>query len=131
MTKQLLESLQASLNLDIPAFMPELILCGTIVFLLLLRLFPKFDNHHLGWYALLLTVLALLAALGQWDHSSQDPRTDAGQPLNLFSGMLVFDNFAIFIKIFLLSFTALVILLCLFTGIPDREDFADFHCLLL
>ena len=37
----------------------------------------------------------------------------------------------IFLKIFLLGFTALVIWLSLLTGIPDREDSADFYCLLL
>ena len=38
MTKQLLDNLQASLNLDLLAFLPELILCVGIVLLLLLRL---------------------------------------------------------------------------------------------
>ncbi len=45
--------------------------------------------------------------------------------------MLVFDNFAIFLKCFCWRSPRLVILLCLITGIPDTEDSADFLCLLL
>ena len=134
MTSQLLENLQASLSLDLWAFLPELILCGTIVLLLFLRLIPKFDRWHLLGVALFFTLLALLVSWYQWQHlQGFDPRhaLDVGRPLNIFSGLLVFDNFSIFLKIFLLSFTALVILLCHFTGIPDREDSADFFCLLL
>ena len=40
-------------------------------------------------------------------------------------------NFTIFLRLFLLGFTALIIWLTLLTGIPDREDSADFYCLLL
>ncbi len=132
MTKQLLESLQASLSLDVVAFMPELILCATIVLMLFFRLFRGLDRLHLGWLALALTLVALWASWNQWNHvEGYDPRSNVSQPLNLFSGMLVFDNFAIFLKLFLLSFTALVILLCRITGIPDTDDSADFFCLLL
>src|SRR5438067_1165815 len=132
MTKQLLQSLQAGLSLDLVAFMPELVLCGTIVLLLFFRLFPRFDRLHMGWVALFLTLYALYVSWAQWTHTGgHDPRAEISQPLNLFSGMLVFDNFAIFIKLFLFGFTALVIFLCLLTGIPDTEDSADFMSLLL
>jgi NADH-quinone oxidoreductase subunit N len=134
MTKQLLENLQASLSLDLVAFLPELVLCATIVLLLLIRLFPRFDRRHVGWVALVLTLYALFLSWMQWEHApGYDPRQgfEVSQPLDLFSGLLVFDNFSIFLKLFLLGFTALVILLCLITGIPDREDSADFFCLLL
>jgi NADH-quinone oxidoreductase subunit N len=136
MTKQLLESLQAGLGLDLVGFFPELVLCFTIVFLLLIRLVPYFDWSHLGWVALVLTLCALVFSWFQWMHAvDYDPRVTvpggANHRLDLFSGLLVFDNFSIFIKLFLLGFTALIILLCLITGIPDREDSADFFCLLL
>jgi NADH-quinone oxidoreductase subunit N len=132
MTKQLLQNLQDGLGLDLTAFLPELILCATIVLLLLIRLFGRFDRLHLGWIALVMTVWALAVSWLQWTHvEGYDPRQNFQQPLDLFSGLLVFDNFAIFLKIFLLAFTSLIILLCMFTGIPDREDSADFFCLLL
>jgi NADH-quinone oxidoreductase subunit N len=45
--------------------------------------------------------------------------------------LLAYDNFTIYLRLFLFGFTALVIWLTLLTGIPDREDSADFYCLLL
>src|SRR5439155_24133107 len=51
--------------------------------------------------------------------------------LPIFTGLLSYDTFTVFLRLFLLSFTALIIVLSLLTGIPDREDSADFHCLLL
>lgn len=134
MTRQLLENLQAGLSVDLMAFLPELTLCAAIVVLLVIRLIPRFDGLHLGWVALVFTISALVGSWFQWMHAEgYDPRqgTAIEQPLNLFSGLLVFDNFGVFIKVFLMAFTALVIVLCLFTRIPDEEDSADFFCLLL
>jgi NADH-quinone oxidoreductase subunit N len=132
MTQQLLQALQNSLGKDLMAFRPELILCGTIVLLLFVRLFPRFDQRHLGGMAFVLTVYALIISFNQWIGDVDfDPRPAKDRPFDLFSGLLVFDNFAIFIKMFLLAFTALTILLGLITGIPDKEDSADFYCLLL
>src|SRR5437588_4550108 len=45
--------------------------------------------------------------------------------------MLVFDNFFLFLRLFLYGFAALMIWLSMLTGIPDREDSADFYVLLL
>ena len=43
---------------------------------------------------------------------------------------VIFDNFSIFIKVFLYTFIALTVVLTLLTKIPDKEDSADFYCLL-
>ncbi len=48
-----------------------------------------------------------------------------------FGGMVVYDRLTLFLRLFLLGFTALIIWLSLLTSIPDREDSADFYCLLL
>ena len=132
MTDSLLKHLQASLNRDLLAFLPELVLCGTIVLMLLLRLFPALTDKHLGWVALVLAGYAFFISCQQWTggDATVDPRLN-GKAMNVFSGMLVFDNFTIFLRLFLLGFTFLVILLTLMTGIPDKEDSADFYCLLL
>src|SRR5262245_53193801 len=103
MTKQLLENLQAGLDLELVAFLPELVVCAIIVGLLFIRLFPRCDRLHLGWVTLLLTLFALYLGFRQWFHDGgYDPRSpaDIGQPLNIFSGLLVFDNFSIFLKLF-------------------------------
>jgi NADH-quinone oxidoreductase subunit N len=144
---------------DLYAFGPELVLCASVVFFLLLRLSNSYNWVHINWVALGLTLVALLVAWDQWSGGAggYDPRswphegsgeggilhlkTDAQpvvlQPgvkpatLDIFGGMLVYDNFTIFLRLFLLGFTALILLLSIQTGIPDKEDSADFCVLLL
>jgi NADH-quinone oxidoreductase subunit N len=118
-----INELQSRTLQDCRDFLPELILCGTIVLLLLLRLFDAFNRWHLGWVALALTLAALGVSASQW----YDSRSSA----QLFSGLIVYDHLTIFLRLFLLAFVALAIWLTLLTGIPDREDSADFYCLLL
>jgi NADH-quinone oxidoreductase subunit N len=132
----ILAQLQQDLFQDCMVFLPELILCGSIVLLLLLRLLKGLDPVHMGGVALVLTFLALAAAWCQWQgmplyapHPSEfDPTSRSRE---MFSGLLVYDNFTIFLRLFLLGFALLVTWLTLLTGIPDREDSADFYCLLL
>ncbi|HJT75584.1 MAG TPA: NADH-quinone oxidoreductase subunit N, partial [Gemmataceae bacterium] len=128
-----LQLLQTNLWSDCQQFLPELVVCGVIVLLLLLRLFRGFDRLHLGWVALAGTLAALAAGWCQWTGTL--PRAadlnQVGRYQDLFTGLLVYDSFTVYLKLFLLGFTALVIWLSLLTGIPDREDSADFHCLLL
>jgi NADH-quinone oxidoreductase subunit N len=136
MTPKAVAELQASLATDVLAFLPEVVLCSTIVVLLLIRLVPRFDRVHLGSVALVITLYALFVTWAQWAHYGYDPRLDAQGNVTTpsivsFGGMLVFDNFTIFLRLFLLGFAALVIWLSLLTGIPDREDSADFYVLLL
>jgi NADH-quinone oxidoreductase subunit N len=117
---------------DLQAFAPELLLCGTIVLLLALRLFSSLDRLHMGYVALVLTIAALVLAFLQWVHNTAlDPRQPNEHALNIFTGLLVFDNFTIFLKLFLIGFAALIIELTLLTRIPDKEDSADFYTLLL
>jgi NADH-quinone oxidoreductase subunit N len=134
-TTQLMQQLQSNLQQDFLGFLPELILCGTIVLLLLLRLSRSFAHVHLGWVALALTLVSLAISWGQWtDRSARF--TPAGHEamtgsMDLFSGLLVFDYFTVFLRLFLLGVAALLIWLSMLTGIPDVEDSADFYCLLL
>jgi NADH-quinone oxidoreductase subunit N len=116
----------SQLMLDLQAFLPELILCGGIVLMLLLRLFGPLDRLHMGWVALLFTLAALAQSAVQWQANPA-----AAAQVQIFDGLLVYDNFTIFLRLFLYGFTALVIWLSLLTGIPDRQDSADFNCLLL
>src|ERR1051325_5121551 len=149
MNELLAQQLTSDLSVDARAFLPELVLCASIVLLLLIRLIPRYDRLHMGWIALFLSGLALLVTCLQWPgfHWSNlewteaanyikklDPRFDvavAPPAISMFGGMLIFDNFTIFIKLFLLAFIVMVIILTLMTKVPDREDSADFYCLLL
>src|SRR5947209_3298631 len=105
-----IDSLQSTIGLDALAFLPELVLCGGIVLLLLLRLFSGLDRWHLGWAALLVTLFAIWPAIGQWlgwfTFAADGP---------FFGGLLVYDKFMIFVRLLLLGFAALTILLTLLT----------------
>jgi NADH-quinone oxidoreductase subunit N len=120
----ILKQLQKQLGQDVLSFLPELIVCGSIVLLLLLRLVKALDRAHLGMIALVLTSAALAVSWAQWGN-------DTFKNTYAFTGLLAYDNFTVFLRLFLLGFTALIIVLTLLTGIPDREDSADFYCLLL
>jgi NADH-quinone oxidoreductase subunit N len=121
-----LERLQTKLGLDLFHFAPEIVLCVAIVVMLLLRLFTRLNRLHMGAVALIFTVLALAVNWLMW---TQPGSRDAD--LLMFTGLLAFDNFTLFLRLFLLAFTVLVIWLSLLTGIPDQEDSADFYVLLL
>ena len=105
------------------AFAPELLTAGGVVLLLVLRLVPALDRLNLGVVALAVVLLALGVSWIQWN---SDVR-----PHTAFNGMLAYDGLTVFLRLFLLGFAALVIWLSLLTGIPDREDSADFFALLL
>ena len=49
----------------------------------------------------------------------------------IFTGLLIYDKFTVFFRLFLLLFVILVIALTVLTGIPDDEDGPDFYTLLL
>jgi NADH-quinone oxidoreductase subunit N len=127
--------LQMGLANDALMFVPELILCAAIVCMLLIKLSRDAARVHLGWFALILTVLAVAASVCQWKGAGTFRQPEAFDSRLLsqsfFGGMLVYDTFTIYLRIFLCGFTALVIWLSLLTGIPDREDSGDFYCLLL
>jgi NADH-quinone oxidoreductase subunit N len=120
----ILDNLQGELNRDLRGFVPELILGAGIVILLLLRLLPTFDRLHMGWVSLVMSLGALAVAI-------LDFISPPSSSVDLFTGLLRLDNFTLFLRLFLLAFTSLVIWLTLLTRIPDREDSADFHVLLL
>jgi len=131
-----IKTLQDSVLRDCKAFLPELVLCTGIVVLLLLRLFSALDRWHLGWLAMAFTGAALAAACAQWLGGvdwilTPDQFFERAEGADLFSGMLIYDYFTVFLRLFLLAFALLVIWLSLLTGIPDREDSADFYTLIL
>ncbi len=146
MNETLANELTTSLSADVRGFMPELVLCFAIVFMLLIRLMPRYDRVHMGWIALVLAGLALTVSCLQWRgfHWADfpvpgvgayaamfDPRQeDTPISISLFGGMLVYDNFSVFIKMFLYAFITLVVVLTLMSKVPDKEDSADFYVLL-
>src|SRR5438132_7309792 len=119
----MLSNLTANLGADLLAFLPELVLCAGIVFLLVFRLFGVLNRAHLGVFALAVALIALGVSWQQWQEDVA--------PAEMFSGLLAYDKLTIFLRLFLYAFAALLVWLSMLTGIPDREDSADFYCLLL
>lgn len=118
-----IESLQSALSGDLLVFIPELVVCAGIVALLLARLVLPRLRVHLGVLALATLGVALYAAGYQVKNN-----TWSGP---YFAGMLVSDPFAGFGRCLVLFAALLTVLLTQLTGIPDRDDSADFYALLL
>src|SRR5262249_35350346 len=74
-----------------------------------------------------LSILALGSAIWFWPEawSIEGPVPVAGGRAG-FGGLIVFDKFGLFLRVFLLGFLCLSLWLSLLTGIPDREDSADY-----
>jgi NADH-quinone oxidoreductase subunit N len=119
----LLHHLQSDLSSDLLAFLPECLVAAAVVLLPLLRLVPGIGRSHRGGLALALTVTALGVGGAQW-------YLDLGLP-QAFTGLLVGDNFTLYLRLLILSCAALTVFATLLTGLPDADDSADFYTLLL
>ena len=108
-------------------FAPELVLSGTIVAMLLFRVLPVLWRVPTQWIALLGAFGAFALTLCQFDRLvSGEVRSES-----FFTGLLMFDQFATFFRMFLSLFVILTITLTVLSGIPDRDDAPDFYTLLL
>ena len=88
-----------------PAFAPELILCVTIMAMLIVRLLP--GGQRIPGF-----LLPLIGALLAFYHAAPWTNLGAIERQELFTGMLVYDPFTVFLRSFLLVF---VILFAVFT----------------
>lgn len=127
LTTEAVQQLTQSLGQSLAAFAPEMVLAGGVVLLLLLRLFSAFNRVHLGYIGLGLAAVALWLSWTQWQSFMAADNTSQ---LSAFSGMLVWDGLTAFVRLFLMVALLLLTCLTLMTGIPDREDSADFFVLL-
>jgi NADH-quinone oxidoreductase subunit N len=126
---EIVEHLRAdTLETSLGLFSPELALCVTIVGLLLVRLVSADRWLPTYWVALIGSAVAFGFAYFQF-MSLKD--ADATGPMLLFTNLLVYDQFGVFFRLFLLLFLVLVIALSVISGIPDNEDGPDFYTLLL
>lgn len=107
---------------SIGVFLPELVLCLTIVLMLLVRVF----NWGRRVDASLIALAGSATALGLATMATSDwPR------MEIFTGMLVYDGFAVYMRSVLLLFAVLFTILTKLTGVPDREDGPDIYTLVL
>ncbi len=110
-------------------FSPELALCVTIVGLLMLRMVAGKGRGIPGYIPALLGVVVAFGLAYYQLASMGDP--GSGTRDEFFTGLLVYDKFTVFFRLFLLLFLILVIALTVISGIPDHEDSPDFYTLLL
>ena len=107
-------------------FLPELTLCATIVVLLLFRLANLDRFARPVAISLLGGVVALIIAGKEF----YDLSSGTSSPEPIFTGVLLFDQFTVFFRLFLIAFVIFVTGLTALSGIPDYEDGPDFYTLL-
>ena len=113
-------------------FLPELILCGTILLMLLLRVFRFGQKIDMFWVALAGAVAALVFA-SPWSAYNADELARLAETnvdrQEIFTGLLVYDSFTVFFRTLLCFFAVLFAVMCKISGIPDRDDSPDFYTL--
>jgi NADH-quinone oxidoreductase subunit N len=107
-------------------FAPELTICATIVALLLFRLINLDRLVRPVTIALFGGLIGLGFAASEYYSLVQGTQG----PEKLFTGLLLFDQFTVFFRLFLLTFIIFVTALTAISGIPDYEDGPDFYTLL-
>ena len=114
-------------------FLPELVVAGTILALLFVRLLSVERWFSGKSIALFGATLGLVVSAVQY--MALKNFAPAGEEVfsrvEFFTGLLVYDAFTLFFRVFLFLFLVLVIYLTRISGIPDEEDAPDFYTLLL
>ena len=114
-------------DVSLPFFRPELIICGTIVVMLFLRM-PRLTAWIDPFFvALAGAALAFYYAIPAGGFAAIGSVTRQ----EIFTGMLVYDSMTVFFRLFLLAFAFWFIILVRMTGLADRQDGQDFYTLLL
>ncbi len=114
------------------AFLPELLVCATIVLMLLARTVST--GRRSAAFALMLAgSLAALYFAAPWHYLQPAASLAPGlnQSVPIFTGMLVYDKFSIYMRGLLLGFAVLFALYTRLSGTPDRDDATDFYVLVL
>lgn len=118
------------------AFLPELVLCATVLVMLLVRVFKFGRLIDTFWIALAGSAAALYFA-APWDHlvatltAEQAALPSAVTRMEIFTGMLVYDTFSVYVRSALLLFGVLFAVFTRLSGIPDHEDAPDVYSLIL
>lgn len=120
---------------SIYVFLPELVICATVLLMLLVRLFAAGRRVNTGFIALAGALVALyFAAPG---NLFATPATDGNVSpysivrMEIFTGMLVYDGFSVYVRAALLVFAILFVIFTWLSGIPDLEDGPDIYTLVL
>jgi NADH-quinone oxidoreductase subunit N len=131
----LTSNLTDTLDVSLPHFRTELALAATVVLVLLCRMLPVLRWLDSGLVALGGVAFALWYAWVDFRSLPGSPlaavAADPRGSLELFGGLLVYDSLTAWIRLLLCGFLVLYILFTKVSGIPDRDDGADFYTLVL
>jgi NADH-quinone oxidoreductase subunit N len=116
-----------TVDISLPAFRPELIICATIVVMLLVRIFRLGEKIDPFLLALIGTSIGFYYA---WPGGGI-AGLGSIQRQEIFTGMLVYDSMTVYFRLFLLAFAFWFIILVRLTGLADKQDGQDFYTLLL
>ncbi|MFM8413525.1 MAG: proton-conducting transporter membrane subunit, partial [Planctomycetota bacterium] len=116
-----------TLAVSLPLFRTELAIAATVVLVLLCRMLPVFRWLDSGLVALGGACFAVW--YGWVDLQAVQKAGEFRQ--ELFGGLLVFDSLTAYVRLLLAAFLVLYIVFTKVSGIPDREDGADFYVLVL
>ncbi len=119
-------TLSDTLGVSLPHFRVELALAATVVLLLLCRMLPVLRWLDSGVVALGGVVFATWYA---WTDFRSLPADAPAR--ELFGGLLVEDSLTCWIRLLLAAFLVLYVVFTKVSGIPDREDGADFYTLVI
>lgn len=119
--------LHDTLGPSLTAFRPELVLCATIVLLLLARMFTSERSSSPFYLTALGTITALWFA-APWHYLTTSGQAALGP---IFTGLLMFDTFSVFMRGLLLFFVLLFTTFTQIAGTPEREDATEFYVLIL
>ena len=126
--EQLVQSVIGDTESSLKKFLPELVLCGTILLMLLSRLFTLTKRLMPSWLLASAGVGFAFLLAEPWKFLSQ------GVPLErteIFTGMLVHDAFTVYFRAILLFTTFLFIVLARISRLADQENGPDFYTLVL
>jgi NADH-quinone oxidoreductase subunit N len=116
-----------TLGVSLPLFRTELAIAATVVLVLLCRMLPVLRWLDSGIVAL---GGACFAAWYGWvDLEAVQKAGEFRQ--ELFGGLVVFDSLTAYLRLLLAAFLVAYIVFTKVSGIPDREDGADFYVLVL
>ncbi len=129
-------TLTDTLAVSLPLFRVELAIAASVVLLLLCRMLPVLRHADSALIALGGAAFALWYAWCDLRGLPGSPWTLAAAAATparqeLFGGLVVFDSLTAAIRLLLAGFLVLYILFTKASGIPDREDGADFYALVL
>ena len=119
---ELFNSLAADSARSVAGFQGELALCVTIVLLLFLRI-PRLTSRIDSFFVMLIGSSVALYLAGPW--------RPLEQPSEIFTGLLVYDNFTVYFRTLLLAFAVLFAVFTKISGVPDRDAAPDIYALVL